>query len=520
MTDTIKMMLAYTEKKALLPPLLAGFMASLTGLGLMGAGAWLIAMAAQQPPLFALALGVTCVRACGIFRAVFRYLERYLGHSLAFRSYHKLQQFIYAQACTILPLKTGPLSQGLWLERLTKDCFLLRDAYVRALLPLALNLLLTICFCLALWSYHPLLSLILLFTFTILILLGWQLAQIPSNPPSKSSYGQELQEMAEGNEELLAAGSATPAMKRLGQSAEQLQLQQRKTAQHNSRNALYFSLLKYLGFTLLIYELCMLVPARMDYIELAVWLLLLLTLMQDYNHLLPALEQLKNVKKAGHHLSILRLYNANDDAESFKVKNTCLLNVKNLSFGYNGALLFSQLSFNIAPHQHTAIIGESGRGKTTLAYLLTGMYRPDSGTLSLSVPFAGNLQGCFVFSNTIRENFLRLHPGLDDKKIIECLKMAQLKKWLDHLPQGLDTPLGYDGNRLSGGERNRLLTALALGSSAPLIILDEPTAGLDKKTASELLTSLFQRAEDAHQTLLVITHDLGVLDRFSQVIEL
>ena len=104
--------------------------------------------------------------------------------------------------------------------------------------------------------------------------------------------------------------------------------------------------------------------------------------------------------------------------------------------------------------------------------------------------------------------------------MLSCLECAQLGSLAASLPQGLDTPLGYDGSRLSGGERNRLLTALALASPAPLLILDEPTAGLDNKTASLLLDDLLERAHKQHQTLLVITHDSSILDRFSQVIEL
>ena len=104
--------------------------------------------------------------------------------------------------------------------------------------------------------------------------------------------------------------------------------------------------------------------------------------------------------------------------------------------------------------------------------------------------------------------------------MLSCLECAQLGNLAASLPHGLDTPLGYDGSRLSGGERNRLLTALALASPAPLLILDEPTAGLDKKTASRLLDGLFERARKRHQTLLVITHDSNIPDRFSQIISL
>jgi ABC-type lipoprotein export system ATPase subunit len=177
-------------------------------------------------------------------------------------------------------------------------------------------------------------------------------------------------------------------------------------------------------------------------------------------------------------------------------------------------------SLTIAPGQHTALLGESGRGKTTLAYLLTGLYPPEEGTIECSCHVAGNLQGCFVFSGSIRENFLHLHPDLSEEDMQSCLECAQLGSLAASLPQGLDTPLGYDGSRLSGGERNRLLTALALASPAPLLILDEPTAGLDKKTASHLLYALFEKAQEQHKTLLVITHDSNIPDRFTQIISL
>ena len=250
------------------------------------------------------------------------------------------------------------------------------------------------------------------------------------------------------------------------------------------------------------------------------WLLLLLTLSQDYAGLFPALQQLKEAGKA---LENFKGSGTLTAGERIPVQTSIetLLKVDRLSFGYQpGTPLLENFSLTIAPGQHTALLGESGRGKTTLAYLLTGLYPPEEGTIECSCHVAGNLQGCFVFRGSIRENFLHLHPDLSEEDMQSCLECAQLGSLAASLPLGLDTPLGYDGSRLSGGERNRLLTALALASPAPLLILDEPTAGLDKKTASRLLDGLFERARKRHQTLLVITHDSSILDRFSQVIEL
>lgn len=85
----------------------AGFLSGLTGIGLMGAAAWIISYAALQPPLYALTIGITCVRFFGLSRAATRYLMRLFSHQLAFKAYEQLQLLIYDSMCKQLPLRTG-----------------------------------------------------------------------------------------------------------------------------------------------------------------------------------------------------------------------------------------------------------------------------------------------------------------------------------------------------------------------------------------------------------------------------
>jgi ATP-binding cassette subfamily C protein/ATP-binding cassette subfamily C protein CydC len=100
------------------------------------------------------------------------------------------------------------------------------------------------------------------------------------------------------------------------------------------------------------------------------------------------------------------------------------------------------------------------------------------------------------------------------------LQCAQLNTVISQLPQGIDTPLGENACFLSGGERNRLASALILASSAPILLFDEPTAGLDKSTANQLLTAIIDKSNLTSQTVLLITHDLPQLHRFEQIIRL
>ena len=196
-----------------------------------------------------------------------------------------------------------------------------------------------------------------------------------------------------------------------------------------------------------------------------------------------------------------------------------------LEFHYpQGLPVFSELNFSLYPGCHTAIVGDSGSGKTTLACLLAGLWAPTKGSIhygSAVRPFICTIpQGSFLFAGSIRENFLRLHPAITEEEMQQALQAAQLTAVWQKLPQGLDTPLGENACHLSGGERNRLASALILASSAPVLLFDEPTAGLDLPKANKLLDAILKRADKTGQTVIIITHDLPQLSRFSQVIRL
>jgi len=193
--------------------------------------------------------------------------------------------------------------------------------------------------------------------------------------------------------------------------------------------------------------------------------------------------------------------------------------------------VFTPLSFSLPFRGMLAIRGDSGSGKTTLAQLLLKFWPVTTGKLQLmgiDYPkwpatelrkyFSAALQPCHIFAESIRDNFTRLHPHISEEKIWSALEIAQLGDTVRRFPRQLEEPLGENGHRLSGGQRNRLLTALAVASKAPCLILDEPTDGLDKQTAAMLLDSLISHTNQAHKTLLIITHDEEVASRLPQAI--
>ena len=496
-------------------------LALLSSLGLLGASAYLISKAALLPPLFALTIGITAVRAFGISRAVFRYGERYLTHQAAFNLLIALRLRLYDIACQKITRPEQKLHRGTMLQHLLKGAAALQDFFLRGLLPPLVTLLATMLLTIILWTDISAWSLLLPLTWLCHLLPA--VFQPLTCQMSESRYRGVLLDFSQGQQEIITAGSSAQVCSKLDMSNNNWQNQLYKEQRLLQRINLALGLLRVACYTLLLAALLSVTSTRIDGITLAVYLLLLLTLLGEFSPLPAAARQFRQSQLAAQQfVPPASLQPAN----SLPASTDLLLTVDALAFNYPGyAPLFTKLSFTISPGEHTAIIGDSGCGKTTLAYLLAGLWQPTAGTISYSQkcqdsPLAALPQGCCLFAASIRENFQRLYPQIAESAIYEALTAAQLTKVIQKLPQGIDTPLGENACYLSGGERNRLQAALLLVSSAPLLLFDEPTAGLDSTTAAKLLTAIIDKSTLTGQTVIIITHDLPQLHRFSQIINL
>lgn len=537
-----------------LPVLLVSLMALFTGLALLGASAWLVASAALMPPLYTLALGITTVRACGIGRAVFRYGERYLSHRMAFRILTEIRTSFYDRAAKVLPLRSGPARQGEFLHDLLTGADELRDFYVRALLPIAAIGTIT---ALTTWLLTGVIgpwALALPALYLARLVLSYASRQTGEERQRTrdAAYRSALLDAAGGADELICAGCA-PALKRLAEPADHLLQGSLQLARTDARRDAAENLL---DTTVLMALLALLIlrvtDGALSGIDLCVYFLVLQTLLVEFRTLPEAVRQGRRSLLAARFLPEQQIGEtaatdepageperipapaqaASRDADA--ANQTPLLEAQDLSFSYRqGQGVLQGLSFRIARGQHTAIVGASGAGKTTLAELLLGVWPPDSGTLRLcGTPYhelpqgaiqqaiAALRQGSVLFAGSIRENFARYRPGCNKEDILAALSDAQLSEVVAALPQGIDTPLGEDACFLSGGQRNRLLSAIAIAGREPVILLDEPTCGLDQKTAAALMAALFARVQETGQTLLIITHERTLVTKFQQTIEL
>ncbi len=205
----------------------------------------------------------------------------------------------------------------------------------------------------------------------------------------------------------------------------------------------------------------------------------------------------------------------------FRGKHTVGLSLKNIHFSYGDEQVLKGIDLDLAPGEKVALVGASGGGKSTLVQIILGMYTPQTGEIRIDgVPvqriglpclrehIATVLQHPALFNDTVRQN-LTLGRHRSDGQLWEALRIAQLDRTIEAMPDRLDTVIGRQGVRLSGGQRQRLAIARMVLADPAVVILDEATSALDAETEFQLHRDL--EAFLSKRTTLIIAHRLSAV---------
>ncbi|HEM6800365.1 TPA: cysteine/glutathione ABC transporter ATP-binding protein/permease CydC [Citrobacter koseri] len=478
------------------------------------------------------------VRGAAITRTAGRYFERLVSHDATFRVLQHLRIHTFSKLLPLSPAGLARYRQGELLNRVVADVDTLDHLYLRVISPLvgAFVVIMVVTLGLSVLDFTLAITLggIMLLTLFIMPPLFYRAGKSTGQNLThlRGQYRQQLTAWLQGQAELTIFGASS----RYRAQMEATELQWHEAQRRQSElTALSQALMLLIGALAVMLMLWMASGGVGDNSQPGALIALFVFCA------LAAFEALAPVTGAFQHLgqviaSALRITELTEqqpevtfpDGEAAAPRQVTLT-LRDVSFSYpeQPQKTLDALSLQVAPGEHIAILGRTGCGKSTLLQLLTRAWDPQSGDILLNDQPISTLdeaalrrtisvvsQRVHLFSATLRDNLLLAAPDANDDTLSEMLRRVGLEKLLED--GGLNSWLGEGGRQLSGGELRRLAIARALLHDAPLMLLDEPTEGLDATTESQMLELLAEVMRG--KTVLMVTHRLRGLSRFDQII--
>jgi ATP-binding cassette subfamily C protein CydC len=464
------------------------------------------------------------IRALAILRAVGRYGERLVTHEAAFHILASLRVWLFKRLIPLAPAGLEGYASGDLAGRLRADVDSLENLYLRIIAPLftgGFTILLAGLFVFV-WSGTAALVLVvfLLLAGLLLPLLGLHLAELPGKRSAELAgvLRTTVTEGLQGAEELFLLGATDKQALAVEALSAGLVQQQLRLGQINGLTLAGVTTCGALALAGLALVCIPLVQAgQLSGPNLVMLLLFSAASFEAVGPLAHSLQLVPATSEA-----IRRIRELADATVPLPeplqalTPTSCSIVLDQVSCNYGeGPAILEQFSLAVKEGERVAVVGPSGSGKSTLIELLL-RFRPYQGRIAiggcelrdippdeLSRLVAAVPQQPHLFNSSIRENIL-LGREIGDEQLVTVLADSGLEPWISGLPQGLDTPVGETGCAVSGGEARRIALARALVSNAPILLLDEPTEGLDGTTEQTVVERLSRRLQGI--TLLVVTH--------------
>ncbi|MEZ5454907.1 MAG: thiol reductant ABC exporter subunit CydC [Lysobacteraceae bacterium] len=513
--------------------LLLALLTSLANIALLALSGWFIsamALAGVAGVSMNYFTPAALIRLSAIVRTAGRYGERLSTHEATFRVLATMRVWLYERIEPLAPQHLEQYQSGDLLNRLRADIDSLNHLYLRVWVP-SLVALLSSLICVLV---------VLLFDWRMALWLGWMLGTagwiLPklasrAGQPSALAQQQTLNALRmqwvgdlRGLAEMQLFGAQAMQSERIESLAANLLRAQRQQARWAGTLQAAFSLI--VGVCVL-GMLWLAIPAvqaqRIAPPELAMLALLAMASFESLTPLPVAFQSLGESREAM--ARVLNLVNAEpevrDPAHPQTLPDGHALQLSDVSFRYADSQpwVLRQLDWQVPSGARIALIGPNGAGKSSVMALLTRLRAPQHGVIRLDGINLADLSGeqvrsrfavlsqhAHLFNTTLRSNLRLAAPDADDSRLRQACRAAGIEDFVDSLPAGLETPVGELGSALSGGQARRIALARTLLKPAPILILDEPTEGMDAVTAEQVMRGIHAWVSAQTQTLIVITH--------------
>jgi len=510
---------------------LFAFAGVLSGAMLLFVSGYLISKSSLRPEnILIVYVPIVSVRAFSIMQAAFPYLEKLVSHDIVLRILSQYRKRLYGllepQAVFLESrFKTGDL-----LNVLSDDIEKLQDFYIRTFIPSLLGFVVYIILAVAIGFFDVYFMLFILLTLGVLIFLGpyfsyykMKKQHIELKKQRQFLY-QEMTDAAFGQVDWILSGRVSEVETGIREENDVLlKKEHRMNRWHHFRDAALRLFTGLIIVSMMVWTSFQMQDGSIQATLIAAFVLMMFSVtdavlpvneaVEEIPAYMDSLQRMEQLTDTSH------VQNASTQMEIAPPVLPVSIYVNEVSYQYSeeDKLVLDNISLTFAPGEKTAILGKSGTGKSTLLKCLAGMVTPDSGTVMLNDQemqegFLGKYvsvlnQKAHLFHTSIRNNVNISRPGASDQAIKDVLHQAQILELVESLPNGIHTQMDEMGKRFSGGERQRIAFARILLQDTPIILMDEPTTGMDPKTELALLDTVFQAAKD--KTIIWVTHHLA-----------
>lgn len=517
-----------------------GVLTFLTAGALQFTSGYLITRAAEMPwNILLLYIPIVGVRAFGIARPVVRYLERLFGHNTVLKILSEMRVKLYdvlePQALFIRSrFQTGDL-----VGTLADDIEHLQDTYIRTIFPTVVALFLMFFSCsllaifdwrFALWIFICLTIIVIVYPLFSLYFLKKRQVEIKQK---RNKLYQIFGDAVMGASDWIISGRKKEFVNQFMKISSENNLLEKKLT--NWTHARTFQLQVIAGLILIFVGIWAgFEAAKGDILPayIAAFTLVTIPILEGMIPTSDALEKIPVYEESLNRIATIENYlpqKQNDEKIEELPKNPELV-LEHVTYYYEGSKLaaLKNINLSISQGEKIAILGKSGAGKSTLIEMLVGALTPTIGKVTLGNQSPEKYgeqifdlvsilnQKPYLFSTTVENNIRLGKPDATDAEIREVIQKVKLDKYIYSLPKGLQTQMQESGERFSGGERQRIALARILLKNTPIVILDEPTVGLDPITERNLLNTIFESL--AGKTIILITHHLVLLEKMDKII--
>lgn len=482
---------------------------------------------------------IVAVRAFSIMQAVFPYLEKLMSHDIVLRILSDYRKRLYAVLEPQAVFLQSRFQTGDILSVLSDDIEKLQDFYIKTLIPSIVGIVIYGTFAITLGFFDPVFMLLMLAVLGIIVFLVPIISyytmkrQHLVKKKKREHLYQQMTDAAFGQLDWVVSGRVHEVEQAISdENAELMKKEVNIYRWHHLRDVSLRFMVGIVIVLMMYWTNLQVGEGTITATLIAAFILMMFSITDALLPISDAVEEIPMyVDSIDRMESLNEGVNTSTDKDStivIQVPKQSTIKLQDLTYRYETTErpVINQLSWTITPGEKIAILGKSGTGKSTLLKLLSGVIPPDSGFITIGgikmrQEYVGKIvsvlnQKAHLFHTTIANNLRIGKPDATDKEMIAALTQAQIMDLIATLPDGIHTQMDEMGQRFSGGERQRIAFARVLLQQTPIILMDEPTTGLDPITERDLLETMLTAAKD--KTIIWVTHHLAGAEMMDEVV--